>query len=257
MTGPNPLRAAWSMLRNQVIVGRPRPGGTGGVDHSALSGPLAHLAAGKTAALRGAQPELDAYIERLTRIDPDGLSRAEALAYWLNLYNAGALRLAAEALSAGEDSVLRVPGGFDRPFVRVADERLSLDGIEHAKIRRFRDPRVHSAIVCGSVSCPTLRGEPFSGDRLDEQLDDQMSHFLALGGAVVQDGGLLLSRVFLWYGADFTRPGRMPTWIPASRRKVANALRPWLSDAATRVLDSRSPLIDFQPYDWGLRCTVG
>ena len=200
---------------------------------------------------------LSRYIHALEKVDPETFESEHALAYWLNLYNAGALRLAAVAFAAGEESVLRVPGAFNEPFVSVAGEELSLDAIEHAKIRRFGDPRIHSAIVCGSVSCPTLRVEPYDGQRLDAQLDDQMRHFLTSDGAQVADGRLMLSRVFLWYGADFVRPGRMPTWIPASRKRVAAALRPWLAESVVGQLDGSPSSIEYQPYDWGLRCAVG
>lgn len=252
MNGPNPLKAAWSMFRNQRTIRRPRRFGGGAVEHSALTSPLAALAAGGTPALEQIRPDLDSYIGEMSGVDPEQLSRPEALAFWLNLYNAGALRLAADAFASGEESVLRVPGAFDKPFVVVGGETLSLDAIEHAKIRRFGDPRIHAAIVCGSISCPTLRPEPYEGGRIHEQLDSQMNTFLSSGGASVSGDTLMLSRVFLWYGADFVRPNRMPTWIPASRKRVAHALRPWLGDASIERLQ-----IEFQPYDWGLRCSVG
>ncbi|NNC39871.1 MAG: DUF547 domain-containing protein [Acidimicrobiia bacterium] len=252
MNGPNPLKAAWSMFRNQRTIRRPRWFGSGAVEHSALTSPLAALAAVGTPALEQIRPDLDSYIDEMSGLDPEQLSRPEALAFWLNLYNAGALRLAAFAFASGEESVLRVPGAFDKPFVMVGGETLSLDAIEHAKIRRFGDPRIHAAIVCGSISCPTLRPEPYEGGRIHEQLDSQMKTFLSSGGASVSGDTLMLSRVFLWYGADFVRPNRMPTWIPASRKRVAHALRPWLGDAPIERLQ-----IEFQPYDWGLRCSVG
>ena len=43
-----------------------------------------------------------------------------ALAYRLNLYNAGALAPARRAFDATEQTVLRMPGGFSEPFVEVA-----------------------------------------------------------------------------------------------------------------------------------------
>ncbi len=177
------------------------------------------------------------------------------MAFWLNLYNAGALRLTATAADASAPSVLRVPGGFDRPFVEVDGERLSLDAIEHAKVRRFGDPRIHGALVCGSVSCPTLRSTPYLGADLDRQLDDQMRWFLASGGAVTGVESVMLSRVFLWYGPDFVRPTRMPAFLPTPRRAVASSLVPWLSSEVAAAVTSGSR-IEFQPYDWGLRCAV-
>ena len=185
------------------------------------------------------QDDLDDYISKLASVDPDTLTRDESLAYWINLYNAGGVQLAIEAFGSGVPSVLRVSGGFSRPFVTIAGETLSLAAIEHAKIRRFKDPRIHGALVCGSLSCPTLRFEPYSGGELDYQLEDQMRVFLSSGGAVTrQDGVIELSRIFWYYGPDFVRPGRMPSFWPVSKRRVLDAARRWLP-AGTRNRISR------------------
>jgi len=210
------------------------------------------LGEGELAGLASNDRELAAYIAKMNTVDPDTLTREEALAFWLNLYNAGALQLAVRAHRARVESVLRVPGGFDRAIVEVAGEELSLDAIEHGKLRRFGDPRIHAALICGSVSCPTLRRTPYSGHGLDSELTEQMSYFVAQGGAIADgDSGVKLSRVFLWYGSDFVRPQRMPTFWPASKRSVLGALEDWISDD----LSGRTK-VSFQPYHWGLRCTV-
>ena len=158
MNGPNPLKAAWSMFRNQRTVRRPRQSGSRAVDHSALNAPLAALARGGMPALEQIRPDLDSYISVLSGVDPEQLRRPEALAFWLNLYNAGALRLAADALASGEESVLRVPGAFDGPFASVGGETLSLDAIEHAKIRRFGDPRRDAELPARASEAPTAQG---------------------------------------------------------------------------------------------------
>ena len=258
MDGPNLLRAAWSMLR-ALRLRRPAPAGPNSFDHDALDPILDAVARGGVAALDGAAAELSAYLESLSDIDPDALTPAEAKAYWLNLYNAGALDLARRTFDAGSASVLRVPGAFDRPFITVAGERLSLDGIEHGKVRRFGDPRVHSALVCGSASCPTLRPEAYRGSDVDGQLEDQMIRWLAAGAAEANSeaGVLRLSRVFLWWGADFVRPGRMPVLLPARRRAIAAAVSKWLPTAERNWVAAARPRIDFQEYDWSLACTVG
>ncbi len=177
----------------------------------------------------------------------------------MNLYNAGALDLARRTWDAARGTVLRTPGGFDAPFVTVAGEDLSLDAIEHGKIRRFGDPRIHGALVCGSVSCPTMRPTPFTGAGLDAELDDQLRRFLAAGGATADrtEGVLRISRVFLWYGADFVRPHRMPTLLPASKRATRDALHPWLPDDMVQWVDTIAPKVAFQAYDWSLGCSVG
>ena len=261
MTQPNPLRVAWSVLRaRRVRPPAPRsPEPSDEPDrHEDLAAVLDALATAGTAALVDLRPRLDRYRDRLASVDPDGLDRSSALAYWIDLYNAGALRVAGDALADGRTTVLRVPGAFDGPWVEVAGEALSLNDIEHGKIRRFGDPRIHAALVCGSVSCPTLRYEPFVGHRIDHQLDDQMRSFLAAGGAGYEPSvhTMTLSRVFLWYGGDFTRPSRMPTWLPARRSNLAAAVSRWLTDDLARAIAASPPKVRFAPYDWGLACSL-
>ena len=255
---PNPVTVAWSVLRARRVR-RPNPTGTAQLAHDGLRSVLDALSSQGAGCLPEWVEELDAYRDRSAALDPDQLDRDGALAFWLNLYNAGALRRAAEAVAAAAPSVLRVGRPFSRPWATVAGERLSLDDIEHGKIRRFKDPRIHGGLVCGSASCPTLRYEPFEGDRIDQQLEDQMARFLADGGAVAaQDTNeLLLSRIFLWYGGDFTRPGKMPTLLPARRQAIAASIGPWLPDAVNDWRARSDPDIQFQPYDWSLSCRIG
>lgn len=199
------------------------------------------------------EEQLNGYLDLLSGVDPDSLSADAALAFWVNLYNAGGIRLAHRATRTGASSVLRVPGAFGSRFIEVGGERLSLDDIEHAKVRRFGDPRIHAALVCGSLSCPTLRSTPFSGESLDLELENQMTGFLVRGGARRRDdGSLALSRIFLWYGADFVRPHRMPSFLPVTRAAVVGAISSWLPS------DARHPdRIVFQDYDWALGCAIG
>jgi hypothetical protein len=256
MTGPNPLSVFLSILRSRRVR-PPRPAGTATFHSGALDPVLDAVAEGGVPAL-GDHVNPAAYIAVASRIDPDTLTRTGALAFWLNLYNAGALDLARRAAADSQDTVLRVPGGFNRPFVTLGDESLSLDEIEHGKIRRFRDPRIHAALACGSASCPTLRGVAYTGEDLDAELDDQLRSFLAAGAAErdTAQNVLRLSRVFLWYGADFVRPHRMPTLLPARRSKIRDAVAPWLSTPIAEWVATEHPRVQFQPYDWGLRCTV-
>lgn len=247
---PNPISVLVSVVK-AMRVSRPDPQGTQHVDHEELAKILRTLQAKGVAGLAGEADRIERYRQHLESIDPDTLDRDSALAFWLNLYNVGALALAAETAAAGRPTVLRVPGAFSRPWAEVNDERLSLSDIEHGKIRRFGDPRIHGALVCGSASCPTLRYEPYDGDTLETQMEAQMRSFLAGGGAVVEGSTLLLSRIFLWYGPDFVKPHRMPSWLPVSKKALQHALAPWLDGEVTNLS------VGFQSYDWGLACTIG
>lgn len=256
--GPNLIKFGWSIVRTLATVEKPAPTGNGSVDHSLLRSILAHMDGDVRDRLADAEDDLAQYLDSMAAVEPDTLSRAEALAFWLNVYNAAAMRLAARALATDISTVLGVPGAFTSPALTVAGESLSLDNIEHGKVRRFRDPRVHAGLVCGSISCPTLRGEPF-GPNVDRELDLQMRAFLAAGAAVVDRGAnrLTLSPIFSWFGADFTRPRRMPTLLPANAGDVASALTAWLDPPVADWVQSANPDVRFADYNWLVGCTVG
>ena len=55
----------------------------------------------------------------------------------------------------------------------------SLDDIEHGIIRpTFKDPRIHSAVNCASISCPDLRKEAYEESSLDFALINQTQLWL-------------------------------------------------------------------------------
>jgi hypothetical protein len=236
----------------------PRPTGDAAVDHGSLARVLDRLKRDGVQALEHASDDLADYRDTLATEDPDKLTRSESLAFWLNLYNAGALHQAAQAYSHDYGSVLRVPGAFSAPWVTVRGESMSLDDIEHGKIRRFGDPRIHGALVCGSVSCPTLRSEPFDGAKLREQLDSQMRFLLSNGGSRLDrtENTLHLTRVLKWYGGDFVRPHKMPTLRPARAPDLVAAISRWLDPDDARYVMTIRPRVVFAAYDWGFGCSV-
>lgn len=73
-----------------------------------------------------------------------------------------------------------LPPIWKKKVATVGGVPYALDDIEHGMLRKaFREPRVHFAIVCASLSCPDLRAEPFEAARLDAQLDQQAAAFLS------------------------------------------------------------------------------
>jgi hypothetical protein len=256
---PNPMAVAWSVWRSLRTVLPPRPTGGDAWDHGLLEEPLRRLHIDGPGILPDLADPIKAYLSEAATVAPDRLSRDEALALWINLYNAGALLMAGRALQDGHDSVLRIPGAFRRPLLTIGGEDLSLDDIEHAKLRRLGDPRIHAGIVCGSVSCPTLRHEPYRGGDVDAQLDDQMRRVLVAGALGIdhEAGVVELSRIFLWYGADFVRPHAMPTFLPVRSQRVLTSLLHWVDPDRSEWIRAHRPRVRFQSYDWSLSCRVG
>jgi len=254
---PNPAAAAMSMLRARRV-SIPEPRGDAVAAHDSLGPILDALRTSGIASLPAHQDALRDYRDQLSGYSPDQMSPTEALAFWLNLYNAGSLDAASTAFNEDVGSVLRIPGAFSSTWTTIDDEALSLNDIEHGKIRRFGDPRIHSALVCGSASCPTLRYEPFVGSELDTQLDDQMRAFLRSGGATVDRQGdtIRLSRIFLWYGRDFTNPHTMPNLAPAKPERLRDTVAWWLGEDDREFVWETAPAVEFQAYDWALACSI-
>ena len=97
------------------------------------------------------------------------------------------------------------------------------DDIEHRILRpEFKDPRVHFAINCASISCPPLQGEPYRAAALEAQLDAAARRYLASPEGLQTDGNLLrVSSIFKMVGDDLS------TGSPATRcrARIASSVR--------------------------------
>ncbi|GIW42674.1 MAG: DUF547 domain-containing protein [Candidatus Binatia bacterium] len=188
---------------------------------------------------REARPELDAYLDRLARTDPETFDRKEQIAFWIDAYNANVVRGVLSGQTA--ESFLARKRFFSWWRFPVAGKERTLDEIEHEILRkRFSEPRVHFALVCASRSCPKLRREAYEGARLDEQLDDQVRSFLLDPERnVLEPGRLRLSSIFRWFAEDFEKSGGL---LPFLRRYVDIP---------------GEPAIEYLPYDWSLNAQPG
>jgi hypothetical protein len=152
--------------------------------------------------------KLDKYLQVLENINTGSLSRNEQFAFYINAYNAWTIKLILSGYP-GVKSIKDLGGWFSSPWkkklCRIDGELITLDDIEHNILRpRFRDPRVHFAINCAAKSCPPLRGEPYSGGSLDQQLDDSAQAFINDPKSNRLEGHeLYVSKIFYWFGEDF------------------------------------------------------
>src|SRR5690554_486827 len=182
---------------------------------------------------------LDAYLDRVARIDPAALERDERLALYLNLYNATMIDAVLDRYTDGYSVSNDNFAIFDLPLVRVGGRTITLHHLENEIIRpEFKDPRIHAALVCAARSCPPLRREAYTGQKLDQQLDDQMRKWLAdpkLNQIPKGDGALRLSEIFKWYAEDFGGTEKIDDYIDAYHQ----------ADTAGRA-------VEFIPYDWTL-----
>lgn len=190
--------------------------------------------------------KLDAYIKALARAPFDDMGRNQKLALLINAYNAFTLRLILDYYPI--DSIQSIPAEkrWDAVRWRVGKYTWSLNQIEQEQIRpKFKEPRVHFALVCAAIGCPKLRNEAYEADRIDEQLENQAQyvHTHSRWFQFDSDNGVVrLTRLYLWYGGDFRQ-------VAGSVLNFAARYSPDLKKA----LDAgRKPKIEWLPYDWSL-----
>lgn len=201
---------------------------------------------------------------------------AEKLAFFLNAYN---VRMLKNILDAPEVENIETDdrfGAFFRTPFRVAGFDMTLNQIENGILRlqdsvdgqplpeglralrpSALDPRLHVGLNCAAVSCPRLRREAFTPERVDEQLDAALSDFADDDRFATVDGSTItLTTLLDWFGEDFDASGQpvgdfFLAAMSPSRPGYAT-LRPILEgrDAvALRTYVLGTPGVSFV-YDW-------
>jgi Protein of unknown function, DUF547 len=155
--------------------------------------------------------DLTAYLAMLEAVPVSTLNRHEQMAFWINLYNALTVRVVLDHYPVASIRDIDIsPGLFSNgpwraTLIAVEGEPLSLDDIEHRILRPiWRDPRVHYAVNCASVGCPSLQAEPFEARELDRMLDMAAIGFVnSPRGVRLGDDGLWVSSIYAWFEEDF------------------------------------------------------
>jgi hypothetical protein len=192
----------------------------------------------------------------LARFDLTALrSREQKLAFWINAYNclvlAGVLQRLERnpsyrgVMHAGVLSALRF---FYLERYVVGGRALSLATIENRILRgELREPRIHFALVCASLSCPRLKHGLYSAEDIDAELEMAAQQFIrSAGGVRVEREAhtVWLSRIFKWYRKDFER----------AAGSVLAYVAPYLSADERAYLDRHGTQlrIRYIDYDWQL-----
>ncbi len=168
-------------------------------------------------ALKADQIKLETYLDSISKIFKEEYkiwSRNKQLAVLINAYNGFTLNLILD--NYGKiDSIKDIGGMMSNPwknkYIPLLGQEISLDNLEHDRIRKrgvFDEPLIHVALVCAAKSCPPLRNEAYTADKLDEQLLDNLNRFLMdnnknrydVSGNIVE-----LSPIFKWYKSDFSK----------------------------------------------------
>jgi hypothetical protein len=213
---------------------------------------------------------LDEYTAALAALDAKALAaadEADQIALWINAYNAYTLQVIVdhypidvqETSDFPSNSIQQIPSVWDAFTFDVAGDLRSLNQIEHDVLRkRFNEPRIHMALVCAAIACPPLRGEPYTGERLDEQFDDQSRQFLALERNLRIDGlkgNVYLSSIFDWFAEDFAGLvdiEDIPGDHDAREQGILKFVSRYVSDEDRKYVLSGTYAVSFVDYDWRL-----
>lgn len=198
---------------------------------------------------------LEDLIEKLASISLDELTSelnndGQKKAFWINIYNAYYL-------------ILRLHRKLEKPFIysskeiTIAQNKFSLDDIEHGILRRYRskyslgylpklfvsrliksltvsvlDYRIHFALNCGAKSCPPIAF--YKVGALESQLEMATQSFVE-GETDIDDEQKLIATtsLFNWYKADFGG---------------ASGVRTIISKVFDRDLSTYK--LSYKKYDW-------
>lgn len=191
--------------------------------------------------------DLKEYLNQLSTNAPNdnSWSEEEQLAYWINAYNAFTIELILKyyPIKSIRDigSTIQIPfinTPWDIKFIEIAGEKYSLNNIEHNIIRKkWKEPRIHFALNCASLSCPRLRTEGYEASKLNSQLDEQARAFInneELNKITTEKA--MVSELFDTYEGDFTQ---------------GQSIREFINQYAENPIGENTQ-IEYLEYDWSL-----
>lgn len=193
--------------------------------------------------------KLNNYLDSLSNVKPieyQNFTKKQKLSFLINAYNAFTISLIVENYPVSSIKKLGtlLTSPWKKVFFKFLGKDSSLDFIEHETIRKnFKEPRIHFAVVCASVGCPSLRNEAYIATKLEEQLEDSAKVFInhkARNYFDKSSNTFYLSKIFDWYGSDF---GNVQKFV-AKRMNL-------LDDNQVTGKEK----ISFLSYDWSLNET--
>ncbi len=216
--------------------------------------------------------DLNTYLKYVSTVPEqtiDQWSDPSQIAFWINTYNALTLKAILDhypikssffrSLTYPKNSIRQIPGVWKKLKFTVHNRRMTLEHIEHEILRvQFNEPRIHVALVCAAKGCPPLRNEPYTGPRLDAQLNDQAAAFLAditkfkidLKKKIVH-----VSPIFKWFGEDFVKtyaPPENTGDLDAELSAVMNYLATHANALFRPYLYRGKYEVKYLDYDWSL-----
>lgn len=180
--------------------------------------------------------KLDDYLNTIKENKPSSEWTSKAIkAYWINAYNAFTIKLMLNHYPLKSITDLKFSGksAWDYSWIKIGGETLSLNDIEHKKLRaKYKDPRIHFAVNCASYSCPILANKAYTEENASSLMSKQASRFINDSTRnKVSATEVKISEIFKWYADDFKTKGSIIDYLNKySKIKInANATISYLS----------------------------
>ena len=179
------------------------------------------------------------------------------MAFLINAYNSFTLQSIIDKQPLPK-SIRDIPGVWKSRKFNVAGSQKTLNNIEHDTLRtQFNEPRIHAALVCAAISCPPLRNEPYTAEKVDAQLKDQSIKWLASKHGVVLDSAnnkVQISAIFKWFGKDWLATYGETSKFKGSKKDKAilNFISQHVSAQDKQTLEQGNFKISHLKYDWSL-----
>lgn len=171
-------------------------------------------------------------------------SNAEALSFWINGYNA----LAIKGILDGRSplSFFGKIGYFYNAEYTINGRNINLYNLEHDIIIPIGEPRIHFALNCASASCPKLNNAVYQADTLEAQLEQVAYRFINdqhHNRFDLKTKTAYLSKIFDWFEDDFANHAG----------SVQNYLALYIQDQQiSNALADKAFNIQYLEYDWSL-----
>lgn len=211
----------------------------------------------------------------LKRLNPAvvwSLSKEETIAFWINTYNVCTLQLVIEhypiepklyMIFYPDNSIMQISGNWrTKEFFDIQRQEYTLQEIEwNFLLDAYKDPRLIFALSYASRGGAILRNKPYTAEKLDQQLDDQVRKYLQNPQGLrfdKEDNILYLSNLFtmhnhrdLFLASEYADILKFRDRDPDERAWL-NFIWNYLSPEDRLYLETASPDIRFMKYDWHL-----
>lgn len=224
-------------------------------------------------ALRSDRARLDRYVGSLNMPSAtyDGWSQAQKMAFWVDAYNAFVLEtvidhypIRGRSAAFPAESIRQIPGAFDRAAWRAAGRSVTLDQIEKTILPEFKEPRLFLALGRGAIGSGRLRGEAYTGERLEKQLADIQKEFVSDRQMLQIDrlaNQISVTPILSWREHEFTAAYDTTEPPFAERSPIERALiafiRPSLLPLEREFVQKNEFRLVFHEFDWRLNDLTG